>query len=332
MERSNTLGGNDENRMTAILTDNAALETLLTPLFPLLETKNLVELSVNKPCEVGLEIAGDGYQFQTAKQLDYAYWVLLCHVLANQNGVVFNPQHQPRVSTALPGGHRFEAMVGKNVEHFLSISIRIKRTISIALEHFGLSGALKERIIHLVQSGANMVISGGTSSGKTTFLNQLIAYIPEHTRILTVEDTRELEVPHLNRKHYIVSRNEANPAIGYSEMIDHLMRSRPDVIIAGEISVSNAFPIVRLFNSGHSGFMCTVHANSPELALSAAIPQNVRLAGLDSVGVCELLYETVDIVLQLHRQSDGKRQVTEILFPKTKEKIVAIPMFHVEPA
>lgn len=330
MEQSNTLGGNDENQMTAILTDNAALQTLLTPLFPLLETKNLVELSVNKPREVGLEIAGCGYQFQKAEQLDYAYWVLLCHVLANQNGVVFNPQHQPRVSTALPGGHRFEAMVGKNVEHSLSISIRIKRAISIALEHFGLSGALKERIIHLVQTGANMVISGGTSSGKTTFLNQLIAYIPEHTRILTVEDTRELEVPHLNRKHYIVSRNEANPAIGYSEMIDHLMRSRPDVIVAGEISVSNAFPVVRLFNSGHSGFMCTVHANSPELALSAAIPQNVRLAGLDSVGVCELLYETVDIVLQLHRQSDGQRQVTEILFPKTKEKIVIKPQLSGE--
>lgn len=313
-----------------ILPNNVALQMLLTPLFPLLETKDLVELSVNKPREVGLEIAGRGYQFQTAELLDYAYWVLLCHVLANQNGVVFNPQHQPRVSTALPGGHRFEAMLGKNVEHFLSISIRIKRAISIALEHFGLSGALKERIIHLVQSGANMVISGGTSSGKTTFLNQLIAYIPLHTRILTVEDTRELEVPHLNRKHYIVSRNEANPAIGYSEMIDHLMRSRPDVIIAGEISVSNAFPIVRLFNSGHSGFMCTVHANSPELALSAAIPQNVRLAGLDSVGICELLHETVDIVLQLHRQPDGQRQVTEILFPKTKEKIVMEPQLSGE--
>jgi Flp pilus assembly CpaF family ATPase len=313
------------------LTDNAALHTLLIPLWPLLETENLVELSVNKPSEVGLEIVGSGYQFQKVERLDYAYWILLCHVLANQNGVVFNPQHKPRVSTALPGGHRFEAMVGKNVEHLLSISIRIKRVISIVLEHFGLKDALKERIIDLVQTGANMVISGGTSSGKTTFLNQLIAYIPEHTRILTVEDTRELEVPHLNRKHYIVSRNEANPAIGYSEMIDHLMRSRPDVIIAGEVSVSNAFPIVRLFNSGHSGFMCTVHANSPELALRAAIPQNIRLAGLDSVGVCDLLYQTVDIVLQLHRQPNGQRQVTEILFPKTKEKILIDPLLHGEP-
>jgi len=330
MEVLHIPGGNNEDPMTVILTDNAALRTLLMPLLPLLETQNLVELSVNKPCEVGLEIAGLGYQFQTVEKLDYTYWVLLCHVLANQNGVAFNPQHQPRVSTALPGGHRFEAMVGKNVEHLLSISIRMKRAISIALEHFGLRGALKDRIIYLVQSGANILISGGTSSGKTTFLNQLIAYIPEPTRILTVEDTRELEVPHLNRKHYIVSRNEANPAIGYSEMIDHLMRSRPDVIIAGEISVSNAFPIVRLFNSGHSGFMCTVHANSPELALSAAIPQNVRLAGLDSVGVCELLYETVDIVLQLHRQPNGQRQVTEILFPKTKEKIVIEPLLQGE--
>jgi Flp pilus assembly CpaF family ATPase len=317
--------------MKDILRDNTALGTLLIPLLPLLETPNLVELSVNKPKEVGLEIAGSGYQFQKTEALDYSYWVLLCHVLANQNGVVFHPEHQPRVSTALPGGHRFEAMVGKNVEHALSISIRIKRAISVALEAFGLSGVLKDRILHLVQAGANLVISGGTSSGKTTFLNQLIAYIPEHTRILTLEDTRELMVPHLNRKHYIVSRNEANPALGYSEMIDHLMRSRPDVIIAGEVSISNAFPIVRLLNSGHAGFMCTVHANSPELALSAAIPQNIRLAGLESVGVYELLTQTVDMVLQLHRQSTGQRQVTEVFFPKSPEKIVIEPLLNEEP-
>jgi Flp pilus assembly CpaF family ATPase len=116
-----------------------------------------------------------------------------------------------------------------------------------------------------------------------------------------------------------VSRNETNPAIGYSAIIDHLVRSRPDVIIAGEVSVANAFPIVRMLNSGHAGFMCTIHANTPDLALIAAMPQNIQLAGSNSLGISELLYQTIDMVLQLHRTPKGTRAVTEVLFPKTKE-------------
>ncbi len=299
---------------------SAVLDALLEPLWPFLRTPDLIEMSVIKPKEIGLEIAGQGYQFVEAPLLDYDYWRLLSHVLANINGVAFSTSIQPRISTALPGGHRFEGMLGKNVDEKLSISIRMKRNIQIKLESFGIEGEIKEKILSMIREGANMLVSGGTSSGKTTFLNQLIRFIPDEKRILTVEDTRELSIPHLNQKSYIVSRNETKAVIGYSEIIDHLVRSRPDVIIAGEVSVANAFPIVRMLNSGHSGFMSTVHANTPELALTAAIPQNIQLAGLNPNGIGDLLYQTLDIVLQLHRTDKGKREVTEILFPKLKER------------
>lgn len=296
-----------------------ALEALLEPLWPYLNTPNLIELSVIKPNEIGLEIADLGYQFVEACYIDFDYWRLLCHVLANIHGVTFNTNTQPRISATLPGGHRFEAMLGKNVDEKLSISIRMKRNVEIALEEFGVEGETKDILTSKIKEGANILISGGTSSGKTTFLNQLIRYIPNEKRILTVEDTRELTIPHSNQKSYLVSRNESKAVIGYPEIIDHLVRSRPDVIIAGEVSVANAFPIVRMLNSGHAGFMSTVHANSPELALMAAIPQNIQLAGLNPNGIGELLYQTLDIVLQLHRTYQGKRLVTELLFPKTKE-------------
>ena len=302
--------------------EDAAIRAMLTPLWPFMKTDNLVELSVVQPGQVGLEIAGKGYHFEDAPNLDYAYWYLLCQVLANKSGVNFHSVNQPRISTALPGGHRFEAMLGKNVDRELSVSIRLKRQVSLSLEDFGLCGALQARIVACIIAGANIMVSGGTSSGKTTFLNRLIRYVPEETRILTVEDTRELDIPHVNQKSYIVSRNESNPAIGYPAIIDHLVRSRPDVIIAGEVSVANALPIVRMLNSGHAGFMCTIHANTPDLALTAAMPQNMQLAGANTAGIAELLYQTIDIVLQLHRTKTGARAVTEVLFPKTKESII----------
>ncbi len=302
--------------------EDAALRAMLIPLWPLLKTDNLVELSVVRPGQVGLEIAGSGYRFEPAPHLDYNYWYLLCQVLANKSGVNFHTVNQPRISTALPEGHRFEAMMGKNVDQEISVSIRLKRQVSLSLEDFGLQGALKDRIIQSIILGANVIVSGGTSSGKTTFLNRLINYIPSETRILTVEDTRELDIPHVNQKNYIVSRNESNPAIDYAAIIDHLLRSRPDMIIAGEVSVANAFPIIRMLNSGHAGFMCTIHANTPDLALTAAIPQNIQLAGGNSLGIAKLLYQTIDIVLQLHRTQTGARVVTEVLFPKNKESLV----------
>ncbi len=104
-------------------------------------------------------------------------------------------------------------------------------------------------------------------------------------------------------------------------MIDHLMRSRPDMIIMGELSIANAYPILRLLNSGHAGFMCTLHANTPASALAWAIPQNIAFAGHDLTGVKEFLHEAVDVVLQLHRGEDGTRHITEVLFPKTGESL-----------
>ena len=123
-----------------------------------------------------------------------------------------------------------------------------------------------------------------------------------------------------DKVNYMISRNEANPLVNYPQIIDHLVRSRPDLIVCGEISVANAFPILRMLNTGHRGFMCTVHANTPELALSAAIPQNIVMSGIDIPNIKELLYQLVDLTIQLHRADSGKRRVTEILFPKTNRR------------
>ncbi len=302
--------------MTSVL-----LTSWLQPLERYLTVPDLIEVSVVKPGEVKLEIAGQGYITEPAPELTSSYWELLCHALANERGLYFDAIKQPRLSVMLPAGHRFEALLGSHVDAGISVSIRLKRSLALTLEQFGLSGSNKDRLLVLLQQGANILISGGTSSGKTTFMNQLVHYILPEKRLLVVEDTREMHVPHSNCSYYLLSRNEDTPVMDYPRMIDHIVRSRPDMIIMGELSMANAYPILRLLNSGHAGFMCTLHANTPDSALSWAIPQNVAFAGYQLSGVKEFLYEAVDLVLQLHRDDTGQRRVTEMLFPKTGEHI-----------
>ena len=303
----------------------------IEPLEELLKTPGLVELSAVRAGEVALELTDKGYAFKSLPGLTLDYWTKLCYVLGNKDGVVFDPETQPRISTRLPGGHRFEAMVGKSVDSGLSVSIRVNRPVSVSLQEFGLPSSLQEELIKAVQEGQSILVSGGTSSGKTTFLKALIAHIPLEKRILTVEDTRELEIPHPNTVQYVVSRNEQSPAIGWPQVIDHLMRSRPDIIIAGELSASNAFALISLLDTGHRGFMSTVHSNSCQLALEETIPNKVRLSGMTVPGISEYLKKTLDWVIQIQKVqrvasrvgfqgsaegSSYKRQVVEVWQPQ----------------
>ncbi|OJX10125.1 MAG: hypothetical protein BGO77_03155 [Caedibacter sp. 37-49] len=298
-----------------------SINAWLLPLEPYLNERDLIECSVIKPGELRLEKSEGGFSSIATPDLDLNYWETLCHVLANHWGLNFDRITQPRLSVMLPAGHRFEAMLGSNVESKLSISIRMRRHLKLSLKDYGLNREQEQMIASLIKEGANILISGGTSSGKTTFMNVLIQAIPQDKRILVLEDTRELNIPHENHVHYMVSRNEKNPTLDYPQMIDHLMRSRPDIILMGELSIANAYPISRLLNSGHAGFMCTLHANSCDAALSWAIPQNIAFSGHEAKGVKEFLYEAVDLVIQLHRNDFGQRQVNKILFPKKNKTI-----------
>ncbi len=305
----------------------AVLVTKLKPLEALLKSPSLIELSVVRSGEVILEIADQGFEYREVPELTTKYWESLCYTLGNLKGEAFNPETQPRMSTRLPGGHRFEAMIGKSVESGLSVSIRLNRQIAVSLVDFGLPENIQSELIEAVEEGQSMIISGGTSSGKTTFLKAVIQYIPLEKRILTVEDTRELELPHVNKVQYVVSRNEKDPTIDWPQVIDHLMRSRPDIIIAGELSIANTFSLISLLDTGHKGFMTTVHSNSCQLALEETIPTKVHLSGRNIPSISNYLKKTVDWVIQIQKVQEGsnfRRKVVEVWQPQ-KEKF---QVFH----
>ncbi len=299
-------------------TVDAVLDAKLEPLGGFLKRRGLVELNANRPGEVWLEFADGRRAAEKAPALTADYWRRLCHILANNAGVIFDPETQPFVSTRLPGGHRFEAMISGFCETGLSASVRMYRHAGVTLADFGLTGEWAAKIIAAVKAGSTVFVSGGTSSGKTTLLNVLVEEIPHGRRILTVEDTRELRIPHRDRNHFVPPRHSAgdNPAaVDYAKIIDHLMRSRPDIVIAGELSIRNTFPSLRLLNTGHKGFMCTVHANSAKLAVDEAVQFNCNLAGHRIVDLPRYMRRTVDLVIQVMRVAGGGRRVVEVWEP-----------------
>ena len=305
---------------------NSFLTPILEPLQVFLEIENLMELSILKEKEVALEIEGKGYIFREAKALDYTYLKNLCHILANMNNLIFDPEKAPILSTRIPDlrngkFHRFEAMICGEGEDGISVSIRLNRDIKKTLEDFGLQGTLLEKMRSFVNSGHSILISGGTSSGKTTLLNLLGQLIPLHKRILTVEDTRELNLPHKNWKAYVVPRNQTNGTLTYQTIIDHFMRSRPDVVMTGEASLLNSPSILRLLNTGHKGFMCTIHANSPELAVEEAFGQNLQLGGSPVIEVASFLRRVIDLVIQVEHVGVNHRKITRMWLPKRDEFI-----------
>src|SRR5437879_10243488 len=147
---------------------DAVLGAKLEPVDAVLKRRGLVELNASRPGEVWLEFADGRRVLEKAPALTADYWRKLCHILANNAGVVFDPETQPFVSTRLPGGHRFEAMVSGFCETGLSVSIRMFRNAGVGLGDFGLSGEWAEKIVAAVTAGNTIFVSGGTSSGKTT--------------------------------------------------------------------------------------------------------------------------------------------------------------------
>lgn len=330
---------------------DAVLDAKLEPLAGYLKRNNIEEICANESGEIGLDLVGKGTQWIKDERLTARYWDELCHILANKAGMGFDTERQPIVSTRLPGGHRFEAMLGKTViETGVSVSIRIKRKFTADLATFGISpdarhlltapfkqtaaaptpapeltglpSDVQAWLAESVRDGRNILISGGTSSGKTTLLNALVRFIPAEKRVLCVEDTREVDLPHIkNKNFFVVSRNEANPNVGYGEVFDHMMRSHPQIIIAGELSIKNAYPALLLMNSGHRGFMCTMHANNARLALDEGFYQRITLSGRAMIkrDLIEYLRSAIDLVIQCGHGPDGRRRVLEIWEPQRPE-------------
>ena len=180
-------------------------------------------------------------------------------------------------------------------------------------------GALRPPMAELlaasVKSRITTIISGGTGSGKTTMLNALSAFISEKERLITIEDAAELQLqqPHVGRMETRPPNIEGKGEIRQRELVKNALRMRPDRIILGECRGEEAFDMLQAMNTGHEGSMATIHANTPRDAISR-LEQMIGMAGLPMTvtSIRSQIAGAIQLILQLQRQSDGKRKVTSI--------------------
>ena len=165
-----------------------------------------------------------------------------------------------------------------------------------------------------VEGRRNILISGATGSGKTTFAKGLVELIPAHERLLTIEDTRELTVPHRNVVHLLYSKEGQGLArVGPKALLESALRMRPDRVILGECRGEEAFDMLQAMNTGHDGSMGTLHANSPREAISR-MESMITMGGygLPSKTIREMIVGSVDVIIQAARLRDGSRRITHI--------------------
>ncbi|SEE71297.1 type IV secretion system protein VirB11 [Rhizobiales bacterium GAS191] len=168
-----------------------------------------------------------------------------------------------------------------------------------------------------IEERVSMVISGGTSTGKTTFLNALLQEVPEDERIISIEDTRELQPPHLNYVPLIASKGEQGLSrVTIQDLLEASLRMRPDRLFLGEVRGAEAFTFLQAINTGHPGSMTTVHANSPLQAYDRLALMSMQAGlGLSKAEIVDYIRSVIPIVVQLARRG-GRRGPSEIQFVK----------------
>ena len=316
------------------------LESILRPLSYWYNQDNIEEVAINRSGQIWLRLRGKrAYPWVMYKdeKLTKEYLTDLLYIVANTYELPFDPvQGNPVVYAAIPGEHRFSAICGRNVMYDnddltggIALTIRVHADdVSFGLGDYGLTqghslhkiNPLKdikepedpyERLLLSIKRGDHILVSGATATGKTTFLNNLLKILDINKRILTIEDTRELIVPHPNRVHLVLSRTEQTNALTYAKIIDLVVRFTPDAIIGGEISTGNAGAIWELMGSGHDNCLATIHAESSEAAYQAFTDRILHTyPTIDRKKTIEEMRQKLRVV-QINR--DGNlRAVTEI--------------------
>lgn len=274
---------------------------------------DVMNICINRPGEICIESKEDGWKIIKDKEVTTERLRMLFEVLATTSRQKFTEEY-PILATHLEfNGIRYRCHVLNDTLTYdgISVSIRKGAVEKYPIESYfaPIPGYTKpqdmldddedpyadivkelrpllaenrqaEAVKLLMEAGGAVVICGGTSSGKTSFVNSMIDMVPMTERIITVEDTHELQLPHRNKVHIVTSKTGSGISkFSYSDIIDSGNRMRPDRIFYGELDVPNTMAFLRTINTGHKGAMGTLHANNPK-AVVGALVMNMQLAGV----------------------------------------------------
>lgn len=311
----------------------AFLANFLEPLAGHLIKADVTDIYVNRPGELWLESRSGGIERISVPELTAQWLDRLARQIAAFTSQGVNREH-PILSASLPDGSRVQIIVPPATRGSAAMAIRKHLVMDRSLADYADEGAFgaKEgtaaaadlRSIRLQEGDAamlalavrqrrNILISGGTSSGKSTFLNALLREIPDHERLILIEDTPELQLRHENAIGLIAARSQLGQSLATSDdLLNASLRMRPDRIILGEIRGPEAFTFLRAVNTGHPGSMSTIHADSPERAIEQlallVLQTGTQLRREDVVKYVE---SVIDIFVQLDR-CKGERCISEV--------------------
>jgi pilus assembly protein CpaF len=289
----------------------------LGPLEDLLADETVSEIMVNRFDEIFVERSGRLHRYPLSFTSDRAVQGVIERIVAPLGRRI--DESSPLVDARLKDGSRVNAVIPPLALKGPTLTIRKFSSRRLAAHDMVDYGSLSQPMVEFlrlcVAQRKNMVVAGGTGTGKTTFLNVLSNFIPDGERVITIEDAAELR---LNHTHLISlesrpSNVEGRGAVTIRDLVRNSLRMRPDRIVVGECRGGEALDMLQAMNTGHEGSLTTIHANSPRDALSR-LETLVLMAGMDLPisAVREQIASAIDVVVQQTRFSCGARKVTSI--------------------
>ena len=316
------------------------LHRYLTPIGDLMAREDITDLYINRPGEVWAETLGGAVERHDVPALDDLLLSRLASQVAAWSHQGINREH-PLLSGALPDGSRIQIIAPPATRGPMAIAIRRHLAADMSRDDYVAAGIFTATRLHervdrdgqtselarlrdrgdiagllrgAVRTRRNILVSGGTSTGKTTFLNALIREIPSDERLITIEDTPELQVTHSNAVGLLAVRGSLGEAqVSADDLVSASLRMRPDRIILGELRGPEAYAFLRAINTGHPGSMTTVHADSASSAIEQIalliLQAGTRLTRQD---VLDYVRGSIGIFVQLDR-AGGRRHVSEVV-------------------
>lgn len=323
---------------------HTALGTYLLPLKGFLDQPTVSEISINKPGEIWVEIGGTMTRHELP-QLDLDHLKSLARLVAQSTEQKIS-EEMPLLAATLPDGYRIQVVFPPACEaSTIAVSIRKQTILDLDLDQYEAIGAFQNTVVKkevntvdkklraLLDSGAvkefikeailgkkNIIISGGTSTGKTTFFNAALKVVPSSERIITCEDAREIIIPHLpNRVHLMASKGgQGRAQVTMQDLIEASLRLRPDRLMLGELRGKEAFSFMRAVNTGHPGSISTLHADTPELAIEQLVLMIMQAGlGITREQIKSYVENVINVIIQLKRGERGVRYVSEIYFKES---------------
>ncbi|MEO0906900.1 MAG: P-type DNA transfer ATPase VirB11 [Pseudomonadota bacterium] len=304
------------------------LDAYLAPFKPWLERDTITEIMVNRPGEVWIEDAANpGIQKLDTPQIDDRLVQRLAEQVARVSHQGINREH-PLLGATLPDGARIQFCGPPASRKHWVMAIRRHRRLDLPLDAYDTGPLMGEAQVQLpdpqsqpieylraaIRNRRTILISGGTSTGKTTFLNAMLGEIPRGERVVLVEDTPELKFPGENTVGLVAVKGELGEAkVTPNELLQAALRLRPDRIVLGELRGGESVSFLRAINTGHPGSFSTIHANSLRGALEQ-LSLMVMQTGIGLTRSDTIAYAAgvIDVIVQLGRDASGKRGITAI--------------------